>query len=122
MENPKVDRIRLGRQGEEAAVRFLKKKGFRIVERSFRLLRGEIDIIAYDRKTLVFIEVKTRSGTGFGVPEESVTAAKQEQIRRIAQLYLLKKRLGDIPCRFDVISVLDEAPGDPILRHIPDAF
>lgn len=122
MENPQVDRIKLGRQGEEAAVRYLKKKGFRIVERSFRLLRGEIDIIAYDRKTLVFIEVKTRSGTGFGVPEESVTAAKQEQIRKIAQLYLMKKRLGDIPCRFDVISVLDDAPGEPILRHIPDAF
>lgn len=122
MENPQVNRIKLGRQGEEAAIRYLKKKGFRIVERGFRLLRGEIDIIAYDRKTLVFIEVKTRSGTGFGVPEESVTPAKQEQIRKIAQLYLLKKRLGDIPCRFDVISVLDDAPNDPILRHIPDAF
>jgi len=122
MENLKVDRVKLGQSGEEAAVRYLKKKGFRIVERGFRLLRGEIDIIAYDRDTLVFVEVKTRSGTGFGVPEEAVTPSKQEQIRKIAQLYLMKKRLGDIPCRFDVVSILDDEPGEPIIRHIPDAF
>jgi len=122
MEGPQVDRVRLGRAGEDAALRFLKKNGFKIVERGFRLLRGEIDIIAYDRATLVFVEVKTRSGTGFGVPEESVTAAKQDQIRKIAQLYLMKKRLGDIPCRFDVVSVSLDERDRPSIRHIRDAF
>jgi len=122
MESRPVDRLGLGRAGEEAAVEFLKKGGFKVVERGFRLLRGEIDIIAYDRTTLVFIEVKTRSGAGFGAPEESVTAAKQEQIRKIAQLYLLKKRLGDIPCRFDVVAVSADPEGGPIVRHIKDAF
>jgi len=122
MESRPVDRLGLGRAGEEAAVEFLKKRGFKVVERGFRLLRGEIDIIAYDRTTLVFVEVKTRSGAGFGAPEESVTAAKQEQIRKIAQLYLLKKRLGDAPCRFDVVSVTLDEEGRPGIRHIEDAF
>jgi putative endonuclease len=122
MEGPRVDRIRLGQEGEEAAVRFLKKKRFKIVERGFRMLRGEIDIIAYDRATLVFIEVKTRSGEGFGLPEESVTFAKQDQLRRIAQGYLLKKRLGDVPCRFDVISVSAGPVGRSSIRHIENAF
>ena len=122
MEDPQVDRVRLGRAGEDTALRFLKKNGFKIVERGFRLLRGEIDIIAYDRATLVFIEVKTRSGAGFGVPEESITAAKQDQIRKIAELYLMKKRLGDIPCRFDVVSVSLDERGRPSIRHIRNAF
>jgi len=122
MEGPPLSRIRLGREGEEAAVRFLKKKRFKIVERGFRMLRGEIDIIAYDRKTLVFVEVKTRSGAGFGIPEESVTFAKQDQLRKIAQGYLVKKRLGDIPCRFDVVSVSTDDRGRPTIRHIENAF
>ena len=122
MEGPPLSRIRLGREGEEAAVRFLKKKRFKIVERGFRMLRGEIDIIAYDRKTLVFVEVKTRSGAGFGVPEESVTSAKQDQLRKIAQGYLIKSRLGDIPCRFDVVAVSTDDRGRPTIRHIENAF
>jgi len=122
MEGPPVNRIRLGREGEEAAVRFLKKKRYKIVERGFRFLRGEIDIIASDRKTLVFVEVKTRSGAGFGVPEESVTFAKQDQLRKIAQGYLVKNRLGDIPCRFDVVSVSIHDDGRLIIRHIENAF
>jgi putative endonuclease len=122
MEGPPLSRIRLGREGEEAAVRFLKKKRFKIVERGFRMFRGEIDIIAYDRTTLVFVEVKTRSGAGFGVPEESVTSAKQDQLRKIAQGYLIKSRLGDIPCRFDVVAVSTDDRGRPTIRHIENAF
>jgi putative endonuclease len=122
MEDPRKTRVKLGRLGEDAAIRFLEKKRYRVVARGFRLFRGEIDIIAYDRKTLVFAEVKTRTGCGFGFPEESVTTAKQDQIRKIAQGYLVKSRLGEIPCRFDVISVLIEAGGRPIIRHIKNAF
>jgi len=122
MEDRPIDRIKLGREGEEAAVHYLKTKRFKIVERGFRLLRGEIDIIAYDRRTLVFVEVKTRSGAGFGAPEESVTSAKQDQLRKIAQGYLSKKRLGDVPCRFDVIAVHTDDRGRPAIRHIENAF
>jgi len=121
MEDHQKNRVTLGKKGEDAAVRFLQRKRYAIVGRGFRLFRGEIDIIAYDRRTLVFAEVKTRTGRNFGVPEESVTPAKQLQIRKIAQGYLLKNRLGEIPCRFDVISVLIE--GDRLtVRHIENAF
>ena len=122
MESPQKDRLGLGRSGEEAAVRFLKQRGFKIVERGFRWLRGEIDIIAYDRATLVFVEVKTRADRTFGFPEESVTPAKQSQIRKIAQGYLVRHRLEETPCRFDVISVTIEGDRHFTIRHLEDAF
>ena len=75
----------LGVSGEEAAVSFLRKKRFDIIRRGFRFHRGEIDIIAYDRETLVFIEVKTRRNFDCGLPEEAVTPAKQAQIRKVAE-------------------------------------
>jgi putative endonuclease len=112
----------LGRLGEEFAVNYLTKKSYRIVDRGFRLFRGEIDIIAYEGQTLVFVEVKTRMDTEFGAPEEYVTPAKQRQIRKIAEGYLAIKALADIECRFDVISLLcDENEGFQI-QHFRDAF
>jgi len=122
MEDCKKDRLTLGKAGEDAAARFLRKKGLKILERGFRLFRGEIDIIAMDRKTLVFVEVKTRTGETYGYPEESVTYAKQIQLRKIAEGYLQKKHLGDYPCRFDAVSVLIEGQGRPLIRHIENAF
>jgi putative endonuclease len=122
MENRQDDRIAVGAEGEDAAVRYLKKHRYTILERRFRILLGEIDVIAKDGETIVFVEVKTRRGPGFGRPEEAVTFAKQEQIRRIAQAYLAKKRCGDVPCRFDVIAVSLDAEGRPAIVHIKDAF
>ena len=112
----------LGRKGEEIASRYLKKKKFEIIERGFRLFRGEIDIIARDRDTLVFVEVKTRADETFGRPEDSVTPAKQRQIRKIAMGYLLKNHLGDVSCRFDVVSILVQGDEDFRLEHFKDAF
>ena len=112
----------LGKRGEEIAVDYLQKKGYRIVERGFRLFHGELDIIAYDGKTLVFVEVKTRAGTEFGLPEEAVTPAKQSQIKRIAQGYLIERRLGDPDCRFDVLSILIKGDRGQIITHFEDAF
>lgn len=122
MESPQKDRLSLGKTGEEAAVRYLKKKGYKIVGRGFRLLRGEIDILAYDRTTLVFAEVKTRASRAFGFPEESVTPAKQTQIRKIAQGYLAKHRLENVPCRFDVLSVMIGNDRQVMIRHFENAF
>ncbi len=124
MESPpkERDRLSLGRRGEEAAVCYLKKRGFKIVERGFRWLRGEIDIIAYDGGTLVFVEVKTRTDRTFGFPEESVTPAKQLQIRKIAQGYLARHRLEDTPCRFDVLSVIIDSRQQNFIRHLENAF
>jgi putative endonuclease len=112
----------LGLEGETVALRYLRRRGYVILGTRVRLLRGEVDIIARDGGTLVFVEVKARKGRGFGKPEESVTAAKQRQIRKLAECYLARNRLRDAPCRFDVIAVLCEDPGARVLEHIEDAF
>ncbi len=112
----------LGKKGEDIAVKYLKKKKYKILTQGFRFLRGEIDIIAYDQDTLVFIEVKTRRNKEYGLPEESVTPKKQNQIKKIALGFLMKYNLENTDCRFDVISLLLDKEKKPSLRHIKDAF
>jgi len=114
-------RKRVGRIGEEEAAKFLKNKGFQILERNFRAVRGEIDIIARDKKTLVFIEVKTGVTHGFGEPEERVNQKKQRQIGKVAMKYLQRYGKHDIDCRFDVVSVVF-LKGEWKINHIEDAF
>ena len=112
----------LGRTGELAALKYLRKNKFKIIQKGFRLFRGEIDIIALDGQTLVFIEVKTRRSYQHGFPEESVSSAKQNQIRKIAQGYLSLHGKEEAECRFDVLSLMyDESNGFSI-NHIKDAF
>jgi len=97
---------RAGASGEEEAARYLEARGYRIVERNFRYrTMGEIDIIAEEGDELVFCEVKTRWGDGFGAPEEAVTPAKQRTIRKVAAAYLALRGIGDRPCRCDVVSI-----------------
>jgi len=118
----KVLAYELGKSGEDIAIEYLKNKKYKIIDKGFRFLRGEIDIIACDGETLVFVEVKTRRSTGFSQPEESVTPAKRKQLRRVAQGYLLRKHIQDVECRFDVISLtFDELEGY-MVNHITDAF
>ena len=112
----------LGLRGEEIACAYLEKKKYTIVTRRFRMFRGEIDIVARDGDTLVFVEVKARADESFGRPEESVTPGKQRQIRRIARGYLVENPLGDAACRFDVISILFGDGNDYRLEHFVDAF
>jgi putative endonuclease len=112
----------LGVSGEAAAVRYLEKQRYDIISRGFRFHRGEIDIIARDRGTLVFVEVKTRRNLECGQPEESVTPAKQEQIRKIAEAFLAVSHNENAPCRFDILSLLQEGDGGFTVRHIRDAF
>ncbi|MDX2434535.1 MAG: YraN family protein [Desulfobacterales bacterium] len=95
----------LGAKGEEVAVSYLKSRGYRIVERNYRIRFGEIDIIAEQGDDLVFIEVKTRSGTLFGSPFESVTKQKQKQLSKVALEYISKQGFHDRPARFDVVGI-----------------
>jgi len=112
----------LGKSGEKIALNYLIDNKYKVIARSYRLFRGEVDIIAYDQKTLVFVEVKTRRSTDYGFPEESVNPSKQQQIRKIAQGFLAKNNLQNVECRFDVISLsFDEKEGYSI-RHIKNAF
>ena len=122
MEDREETRLSLGRRGEDAAVRYLEKRRYAIIERGFRMLRGEIDIVARDGPTIVFVEVKTRRGGDFGPPSASVTAAKRRQIRRIAQAYLHRRGFGGAFCRFDVISIRAEKGGTLRIEHLKDAF
>lgn len=110
-----------GQAGEDAAATFLEKMGYAILARNYRAGRGEIDIIAKDGETLVFVEVKAGRSGKFGSPEERVTVYKQRQIARIASLYLEETKQGNLLCRFDVIAV-DVEFGRQQIRHIKDAF
>lgn len=101
-----VNKQELGRIGENYVAADLEKKGIAILERNFRCRRGEIDLIAQEGDQVIFIEVKARRGTGFGLPEESVGLAKQKRLRLVASFYLLQWQ-GCVPnCRFDVYSLM----------------
>ena len=110
-----------GKAGEDLAVDFLLKKGYRILQRNYRFERGEIDIIAVDGDELVFVEVKARRSSSFGDPEDAVSPAKCEQIKRVAEGFLLEHDIDGKPVRFDVVAVLYER-NLPIVRHLEDAF
>ncbi len=114
--------IRLGRRGEEAAGHHLESHGYRILERRYRTRAGEIDFIALDGATLVFIEVKTRSSLAFGRPAEAVGPIKRARLAAAASLYLAYRGGPDRPCRFDVVEVLEPPGGTLRIRLIRDAF
>ena len=112
--------MRLGEKGEGLAVRFLRKKVYRIIRRNYKTRIGEIDIIAGDKDTLVFIEVKTRESLHYGRPFEAVDRRKRKKIANVAMQYL--KSLSETPpCRFDIVSVRFDK-GRPELELIKDAF
>jgi putative endonuclease len=115
---------RTGDQGEELAANFLIARGYRILERNFRCRGGEVDIVARDPgdKGLVFIEVKTRRGLSYGVPQLAVTPFKQRQISKAALTWLSKNRLLDSNARFDVIAILLHTDGAHRVEHIVNAF
>jgi putative endonuclease len=113
----------LGQRGEDAAARFLKRQGFRIIERSHDSPLGEIDIIAVDERTVVFVEVKTRTTVDAGHPTEAIDATKQRRMTQAALAYLKSKLLLQQPARFDVIAIT--WPGDshePAIEHFKNAF
>jgi putative endonuclease len=99
---PADARAAAGRAAEDLAARFLDGRGLRVVARNFRTKRGEIDLVARDGATLVFVEVRLRRSASHGGAAESITPAKQARMIAAAQVYLLRQR-GDPPCRFDAI-------------------
>ena len=111
----------LGADGEKAAEEFLRRQRYRIVERNYRCPVGEVDLIALDGKTVVFVEVKTRKGAGFGSPLEAVNPRKQAQVSRAAQYFLTAHRLHDRAARFDVVGVWWE-DGRPTCELVRNAF
>lgn len=111
----------LGEQGENVAARHLRSLGYRIIARNYRTAGGEIDIIARDGKTLVFVEVKTRAYDD-PTPEEQVSRQKEHQITKAAKVYLARFGQSVPPARFDIVAIVWPSGQRPIVRHTPDAF
>lgn len=115
------DNKEFGKRGEELAAKRLSKLGYKILEKNYRTPVGEIDIIAMEGGTLVFVEVKSRRDDSFGAPELAVTRHKQRQIARAALVYIMDKRKSGSPCRFDVVGITS-AGGELKVSVIKNAF
>jgi putative endonuclease len=118
------NRRQVGRRGEDIAAQRLQSKGFRILERNYTVLRGEIDLVAFHRGTLVFVEVRSVTAPATLDPALTVTPGKQQRVIRAAHEYLnTRARRRDVPTRFDVVTVVMSKDGRELhFRHIPDAF
>ena len=113
----------LGDRGEQTAIKFLKKQGYRILATQHRNTFGEIDIIAQDGNAAVFVEVKTRTSAEVGQPFEAVDRRKQEKLTRAALAWLKTNHRLEQPARFDIVSIVwPTAGGDPELQHFRNAF
>ena len=100
--------LSLGKQGEELALKFLRKKGYKILESNYKTKLGEIDIIATDKDAVCFVEVKLRNSLRFGLPQEAVSVVKQRQISKAALQFLKINNLLDKKARFDIVSIIND--------------
>jgi putative endonuclease len=111
-----------GVRGEDLAVAYLKKKGYKVIERNYRCQWGEVDLIARHKGTLIFVEIKSRSSSDFGLPQDAVDRFKQEKLIQAAKAYMAEHHLQEtIPARFDVVAI-QLTPSGPEMELIKDAF
>jgi putative endonuclease len=111
----------LGRYGEDRAASFLQDRGYEIIDRNWRSPSGEIDLVASDKGRLVFVEVKTRNGSGFGHPFEAITPNKVSRMRRLVAEWCLAKQVAGVAVRLDAIAVLISA-GRVHIEHLKEVF
>lgn len=111
----------LGQEGERIAESYLRKKGYRVVERNYRCSVGELDLVVLDRRVIVFVEVKTRTDERFGAPLESVGSRKQKKMIKAALFFLSQRRLHHRDARFDVVGV-SWRDREPVVEHVENAF
>jgi putative endonuclease len=119
---PPDPRRTLGQAAEDAAAAHLRRAGLRVIERNVRFAAGEIDLVCRDGATWVFVEVKCRQARWGDAPSAAVSWHKQRRLTRLALHYLKWRRLGDVPCRFDVVAVTVADGGAREVRHLPSAF
>ncbi|GAB6180625.1 YraN family protein [Desulfotomaculum defluvii] len=120
-----LQRKALGKKGEEEACKFIHKLGYRLLERNYRCKLGELDIIAWDPiGMLVFLEVRSRSGNSFGIPEESINSTKKNKLRVLARYFLMaRSEFTSVSCRFDIVAVHFNRDGEvKKINHIKNAF
>jgi putative endonuclease len=111
----------LGRDGEQAAMDYLKGRGLRILDRNWRCAGGELDIVATERHVFVVCEVKTRTGAGYGTPLEAVGRAKQDRLRRLAVAWLSAHGIRFSEIRVDVLGLVPDGAGGFVIEHIRGA-
>ncbi|MEX0779726.1 MAG: YraN family protein [Balneolales bacterium] len=111
-----------GANGEDTAAEFLEDKGYMILDRNYRFMRGEVDIIAYVGREIVFVEVKTRNTRYYGPPEEAVDEEKKAQIKKVAEAWLHERKMDGAPVRFDVIAIVEVKGEEKRIKHIEGAF
>ncbi len=114
-------RKQVGNRGESLAEDYIKRKGYKIIHRNYRCKLGEIDIIAKDGDTIVFIEVRTKQNENFGSPQDSVTSTKISKISKTALNFIQEKNLSGYSYRFDFIAITF-SQGKPNIEHIENAF
>jgi putative endonuclease len=113
----------LGRRGEDAAARYLQRLGYRVLARGRRLASGELDLVVLDGRTIVFVEVKTRTSQEVGHPADAVDATKQRKLTRLAVTFMKRHGLLEYPARFDVVAITwPEGRGRPTIEHFKNAF
>ena len=113
----------LGNRGERAAAKYLRRQGYKIVAHGNRLRPGELDLVAVDGRTVVFVEVKTRRSDRYGNPAEAVDLQKQRRLTRLAVTYLKRHGLLEYPARFDVVAITwPEDRRRPLIEHFENAF
>ena len=119
----RTSRGELGRRGERAAARYLRRRGWIILHRRYRSPEGELDLVVTDRRQIVFVEVKSRFGASAAEAMDNVHPEKQRRLIRAAAAYLQRFGLQDRPIRFDVVSVVwPERGAAPLVTHVPGAF
>ncbi len=101
-----IKRLQVGQAGEQAARDHLKRSGFKLVQSNYRCPLGEIDIIARDKNVTVIVEVRTKTGSAYGAPEESITKEKARRLNRLALYYLQNVCRREVPCRIDLVAVM----------------
>ena len=121
--------IETGKTGEDLAAEYLAGKGYTVMGRNYRFQRSEVDIVAFQPAKewerggeMVFVEVKTRRGTGFGHPEEAITEEKKRHLIRAAKAWLHENKMDRTPARFDVLAITIEPGSEPAYHHIENAF
>lgn len=114
-------RKQIGKQGEDIAVRYLERQGYRILNRNYHSRYGEIDVICEHQRVIIFVEVKTRRSERYGTAEEAVTRVKQQRLRKTALQFLQQENRPFKDIQFDVIAVRLGGP-QAVINHIQNAF
>lgn len=118
---PKTTRD-IGNEGEDLAASYLESKGYTILDRNYFFEHAEVDIVALFESKIVFVEVKTRSNTNFGNPEDYISDQKMKLVFKAAEAWLYERKMDGAPVRFDVVSIVSDGKSAPDISHFEDAF